>query len=308
MPPSLKAQIKSLQQPRLLTPGLEKFLRENDELVVRELVAQRMAKLISTPPRIRSGGFSPSQLGKCKRAQMFNYLGIPGVPNHDTTLQLVFFDGTWRHLRMQATFDAAGLLDDFEVPISIPKWRVSGSIDGVTGLQFLSKEADKKVIYKALLPFEDCYGHEYKGTRNLSFVMNSPMKDHVRQIHGYMIGSGLRKFSVFYEDKATQEYVEHVVTFDEDVAKTIRSEWSTLKKKVDEKKLLPILEECKNGKGRTFSWCSYREICLGCKDFEHAETLAQVVPHKPRVAKSATLKSGSKRNVRRITRKKKSTD
>jgi hypothetical protein len=52
---------------------------------------------------------------------------------------------------------------------------------------------------------------------------------------------------------------------------------------VDNSKLPPIQQECKDGKGDIFESCAYSQVCLGCRTYDFAVTLAE----KKRVKRDA---------------------
>lgn len=248
---TLSTLLKSIKRgDHIITPRLHVWLMQNDGVMVSPAVADRIRDLIiKGKARDRSGGFHPSQMGGCQRAHMFTYLGAASRGVTDSQLQNLFNDGTWRHLRWQAMLMEAGLLTDIEVPVRNKKYRITASMDGVND--------------------DEGFGFELKGTRSITKPMQEGvMPDHMRQVATYfLVRRDLQKFSVIYEDKAGQHWIEHVLDRnDDDMKKAIaevRAEAVVLNDHRTRKALPAIQQECSNGKGATFRKCQYREICLG---------------------------------------------
>ena len=97
----------------IITPKLQLFLMRNPNLVLDDSVTKIIAEQIGSKPRVRSGSFSSSAAGMCERRQVFNYIGIDSGTVNNPQLQQIFYDGTWRHLRWQATL--LGLEFGFEL-------------------------------------------------------------------------------------------------------------------------------------------------------------------------------------------------
>ena len=253
---ALSDMVKRLKSDGIITPRLEKWLRAEGDIVPTGDILSRLSAVMSTPPRDRSSSFSASSRGSCERSQVFGYIGVEGINTIDSVLRNLFNDGTWRHLRWQAMLLQSKMIDDIEVKLSVPEYRLKGSMDGVGTY-------DTK-------PF----GWELKGIRSLSKVKHEPLPYHLLQIHSYMFASGLDVFSLIYEDKANQQWKEYTVTVDDEIMIEVTDELKVLNDSVSDKILPDILEECENGKGYTYNSCSYKEFCLGCKDYAEAEEQA----------------------------------
>jgi len=250
----LKASRPKHKHRPIVAALVEDYLAEHRGLTVADGDAELLARLVTTPPRDRSGSFSGSARGSCERAQVFQYLNAPQRDGKvNTTLQSVFLDGTWRHLRWQMLLLAAGRHYDVPVEVEVPfrddDLRLRGSVDGIV----------------------DGRGFELKGTRMMHAALKAPFASHVLQVHSYMVLADLDIFSVVYEDKATQETVEHVVVRDPKTEKKVRDELARLNEAVDQQVLPPILPGCQaDTKSQAWWDCAYRDICAGC-DYASAE-------------------------------------
>lgn len=237
---------------------VEDYLAKHRGLTVGADAADMLHGLVTTPPRDRSGSFSGSARGSCERAQVFQFLNTQAdAGSVDVQLQSVFLDGTWRHLRWQMLLLAAG--EEFGVPVQVEvpyfneDLRLRGSLDGIINGR----------------------GFELKGTRVIHAARKAPFASHILQVHSYMVLSGIDIFSVVYEDKATQETIEHIVTLDSKVERKVRDELARLNEAVEQQVLPPIQEGCQ-GKPYSQQWwdCPYRTVCSG-HDYASAEESGQ---------------------------------
>lgn len=238
----------------VVTPVLHQFLMKNDGVPISEEVADHIRDMMVAtgggPSRDRSGHFHPSQIGTCQRRHVFTYLGVPDVGTTDSTLQNLFNDGTWRHMRWQAMGLTAGFLNKIEVKVRRKKYRIGGSMDG--------EGEDSK----------GAYGFELKGTRALSKVVkDGPFDSVYPQVGSYfLMRPDLKRFSIVYEDKSSQDWKEFVFKRSapemKEAMKLARRDLVELNIALDDKKLPHILPECVNGKGKTFRECPFRKVCL----------------------------------------------
>ena len=230
---------------RIVTSIVEDYLDEHDGLVLDDEKAARLAALVTTPPRDRSGSFSGSARGTCERAQVFQFLGVPkGGRGIDTKLQSVFLDGTWRHLRWQMLLLAAGerysIPVEVEVPFRNEDLRLRGSVDGIV----------------------DGHGFELKGTRAFQSARSKPFAAHVLQVHSYMVLTGLDTFSIVYEDKATQDTSEHIIERNPKTEAKVRGELERLNAAIDTEALPAVQRGC-SAEVKSQEWwdCPYRAVC-----------------------------------------------
>lgn len=252
----------------LVTPRVNKFLKEHGELTLSPDVAQTILELLSVPPRDRSGSFSPSARGNCLRAQALGFLGAPQAPLAPSTLNL-FLDGRFRHLRWQALLLQAEVLDVVEIPVPMPAWLAKGSVDGGnikerwgfelkgTRMNLAHINSAYQVIYNAL-------------DRHIEPVVTAKgqyhikmMWKHVHQIYSYrnqLAANGYEfdRFSLVYENKETQEWREFVLEPNEWMEDKVTTELKDLHAHVGERRLPKIKDECRP---EPDSNCPYNRIC-----------------------------------------------
>jgi hypothetical protein len=238
----------------LVTPRYEHYLAQHSNILVDETIGEFVKSELTTPQRNRRMTFSASARGTCPRAQVFKFTSLRGVPRFSTDLIAIFHQGTFMHLKWQALLLDAGILDECEVTTSIEQYNLSGTVDG-TGLV-----PDDHALREQHTRF----GWELKSinSRGFQWVLDKgPKRDHLLQIHAYMLGTGWRIWSLMYENKDTQQYKEFIVDFDPRIAEEVELELQYLNEHVEDKKLPPILSECKKKQG-AFKSCEFAHSCL----------------------------------------------
>jgi hypothetical protein len=236
---------KVLEGDKIISPYLDEFLVTWDGTLPPH-VAKRVHDLLVEPQRNRSGSFSASSAGYCKRRQEFSFLGVkpPGII--DPKLATIFLNGRWVHLRWQATLMTAGILDNIEVTVKKPSRRARCTLDGVgtaMGGHFRSME----------------FGFELKG-RNLftwgTQRMDGPDDKTRSQVDFMFLLTGLEAFVILNESKNDQSKTEWVFTRDEDRVKAASDELDELNRAIDIGRLHPMLPECKLRQGE-FKKCPF---------------------------------------------------
>ncbi|CAB5220299.1 hypothetical protein UFOVP238_19 [uncultured Caudovirales phage] len=238
---SLKNLIKAIKSDQRISPAVQTWFSQNQELVLSKHTASLIAEQMVKVPRDRSASFSSSSRGDCHRKQVFGYLGAPTSASIDTKLRNIFLDGHWRHHRWQALLLHLGVLTHIESPWEIPELRLKGSLDGVNA--------------------EQEWGFELKGINDNGYknvLHNGPLHKHLLQIHTYMVGTGMDEFALVYENKNTNDFVEFTVHKDDDIMGQVMDELGLLNDSVDTKTLPPMLIQCQETPDYQ---CAYREHC-----------------------------------------------
>jgi len=238
----------------LVTPRYEQYLSRTNNILVDEEVAEFIKKELITPERNRRMTFSASSRGACPRAQVFQFTSIQPVERMNSQLYAIFHQGTFMHLKWQALLLSAGILREVEVSCRWDEMKMSGTIDGIGDVP----------VDHPLREHHDEYGWELKSINDNGFrwvIERGPSQTHLLQIHAYMIATGIRIWSLIYENKNTQEWKEFVVHYDPDIAAKVESELTYLNEMVKRRELPPILEECKKRQG-AFKKCNFAHVCL----------------------------------------------
>lgn len=231
----------------IVTPPYNRFLTTwNEEWP--EPVIKRISEVMLTPQRDRRYKWSASGAGRCLRRQEFAFLGAPVVGQYDPQLRRIFLNGTWVHLRNQATLLAAGILDNIEVTIKRPSLRARCTMDGMG-------EA-KGGRYDGA-----AFGYELKSANDWSYnhqVTKGASAKTRAQVDFEFLMSGFDLFVIFNENKNTQGIQEWVVVRDENRVQEAKKELIELNKAVDNHRLHPQLDECrKQLKSGEFLKCPY---------------------------------------------------
>lgn len=246
----LKDTIKAVKQDLPITMRHETWVTENPDPVYSQKALDFAAKQLagkSGSQRLRKRMFRASSAGTCHRKQVFGYLGMPGRKEVDSKLANIFSTGNMMHLKWQLAGLSEGWLTDAEVPVDRDDLRAGGTMDGVTytggGFEFKSINS-----------------RGYNGVH-----LYGPKDLHLYQTDHYMYLGDLESFSIIYENKDTGDWREFLHHRDEDRMERVAASLETLGAHVDNKKLPPVLAECKSGTGTTFRQCQFKDICLKTK-------------------------------------------
>lgn len=221
-------------------------------------VRERMVEVMSKPHH-RKRGWHPSSILACKRAQVFEWIGVQGESQHSAQLLAIFADGTWRHLRWQTMLLSAGILTDVEVPVQDEETGLVGSMDG---------EGE----YKG-----DGFMFELKGIFALN--NNLPYENHLWQVNAYLLMRPDLKFCVVvYEDKRSQGIKEFKVYPSAKRQKLIRRRTASLNLSVQQEELPSVRPDCIKEKGDEWKGCEYAGVCKTLKDWKEAEAFAGTSP------------------------------
>lgn len=245
--PAIKRAVNAFKSNDLIITGpLEKHLREGRADVFDEHIAEYVKMALMGDQRVRTGAFTPSQLGQCQRRQLFRFLGFPEMASADTRANLVMTGGSWHHIKWQATLLQIGVLSEVEVYKEDPVRRFTGMLDGI------GKDS------------EGHFGFELKTVNRFTFkqvVDDGPKDEHMRQVVGYSYLTGLDRFSLTYEDRDTMDYKEFVVKVKESDINDVERVLDGNNVYLQTQKLPPQLNGCRKKQGDTYKDCPYRSVC-----------------------------------------------
>lgn len=247
---SLSKLIKEISEepkPKIISPIIDNFLITQKNIVVNDKnIQSKLIDIVSDDSNSkRTGRFGASSRGLCTRRQVFDYTGdVEKRDDIDITLQNLFNDGVWRHIRWQMMGLLSGALTDVETKVSNEKYpNFGGSIDGIG----ISDKYGK-------------YGFELKGT---SWMPSEVKETHLKQIHTYFIlDPDIKVFSVIYEDKRTQDWLEFLVFPDPSILASVKSEMLSLEESAEFKVYPEIKPDCRLRQGKEYQMCPYRNSCL----------------------------------------------
>lgn len=263
---SLTKTIKAakMYSSQIITHRLNLFLMQNPNLVIDEKIADIIKDEITKQPRVRSGSFSSSSAGTCMRRQVFQFIGVDSGGVNSPQLQNIFYDGTWRHLRWQATLLQAGILSEIEFPLQWEAMRSRGTMDGIG----VVPDDHPNEAWRGLE-----FGFELKGVNSYGYkaaIKNGNVKeDHLNQIHRYFLSGGFDLFVVIYENKDTQEWTEWVVEPDQKRLEAQRKELEALNEYADQKILPPMITPCIQRTGNEWKYCPFAGETGVCVQRDH---------------------------------------
>lgn len=238
---------ESAKDDLIVTPAYNEFLTQWDESVP-DHVAETIAKIIKQPQRDRRYSWSASSAGKCMRRQEFAFLGMPIVGQYDPKLRRIFLNGTWVHLRHQAVFLTAGILDAVEVTIKKKSQRARCTMDGMGVVKQGRYEGAE-------------FGFELKGRNHWTFNLqkiDGADEATRKQVDFEFLLSGLDIFVILNEHKGDQEIQEWVILRDEDRVREMAKQIKELNYAIDRQRLHPMLDECRRKlKSGEFYKCPY---------------------------------------------------
>lgn len=260
---SLSQVIKRMKESesKVITPVIDDWLVNHPEgITVPPELMDVVQMLLSSPNSDRSARFGASARGTCQRRQVFGYLGMPPLLRMDPTLQNLFNDGTWRHIRWQLMGLLAGIFvnEHWNVPQG-----VYGSVDNVPiEVTHTLKQYHVKVSTDGENQ-DDGWGFELKGMSFMGKVIDSgsPPPFHMAQVHTYFVATGFDRFIYVAEDKRSNDWKEIVVREDPAITRQVKDELNALSDAVEDEVLPPILPACRAGAGDDFKNCPFRHAC-----------------------------------------------
>lgn len=228
-----------------ITPRHDRWLGLHADEPYPPTVAEWVAGQLMKPQRDRSATFSASATGRCERQQVLRFIDHPQMVSYDPQQAHRFQVGDWGHLRWQAQGLTAGWLAQAEVPVRLPDFGLTGTMDGIT---------------------DEGGGFEFKTIRHPGF--NAVLKDgmakfeHILQVTAYMLATDLRLFSIIYESTFSGEWKEFVVEFEHEFADMVIETLESMQTAVARQQLPAALPDCLAKKGSTYTECPYRRDCL----------------------------------------------
>lgn len=224
----------SIRDDLIITPTLNEFLVMWDGDMSQKAV-DAVSRAMRERQRDRSGAWSASAAGKCKRRQELTFLKMPVGGATDSHLQLIFDHGTWIHYKWQAMLLTGGFLDSIELKVRKPSQRIRCSMDGA-GIA-------KSGRYKGRE-----FGFELKSRNDWQFNKQTMLgiDDGTQaQVDFSFMMSGLDFWVVINENKNNQILKEWVFVRDDERVKEMRDQVKELNRAIDIQRLHPMLTECK---------------------------------------------------------------
>lgn len=233
----------------------------------RERAPERLDEVtLQIRPRPRPGGrLSPSSLGGCQRAAVFQFTGTKGHKHIDPDSEAIFEDGIWRHHRWQSLFmDMERVLGrktfrviEIEKSVTIPDIYVAGSLDVTVYI----KGYGRIVI-------------DIKGINDAGFsrivTTDAPLPKHVKQLITYEKARRVHKGLLLYENKNNQQLRNFLVHWDDEKWEAVQ-QWAEYVIDSLRRHKLPAKDlECQSG-NFLYERCPFSHLCYG--RLEHDELI-----------------------------------
>lgn len=245
---SLSQLIRSVQQDLPITVKHEQWLAQNSNPTYSPEALDLARKVLSGEVMNRKRMlFRSSSTGFCERRRIIAALGIEEPPLEDSKLVNIFHNGNFLHLKWQMAGLTAGWLAEAEVVADDPSINFGGTLDGILC---------------------DGSGFEFKtiNDRGHMGTWMDPKPLHVKQVHAYMVlRPDIEKFSIVYENKYTSEWREMRVQKDPKILRQVNNELGSLLEYWEERKLPPVLTDCRAKKGTEYRQCPFSGPCLESK-------------------------------------------
>lgn len=242
-----------------------------DAYFMRREASEARLDSVTLPIRSRprpGGRLSPSALGGCQRAAVFQFVGIKGRKHIDPDSEAIFDDGNWRHHRWQTLFKDMEVvlgrqifrLLEIEKSVSIPDLYVAGSLDATIWI----KNYGRLVV--------DIKGINDAGYNRIT-INDEPLPKHVVQLITYEQARGVHRGMLLYENKNNQQVRTFLVHSTPEHWEEIRK-WADFVIRSMERRRLPNKDvECQAG-NFLFEKCPYSSLCYGQKDHEEIREIA----------------------------------
>lgn len=231
------AYAAGIQNPEelIVMPRYDRYLATHSDAYFSPLIGDRINELLTTKPRDRRHSFSASSAGLCMRRQELAFIGARKIPMTDPKGARIFLNGTFVHLRWQATLLDAGIVDGVEITVKHSSLPARAALDGVgevrggrwDGLNF---------------------GLELKGRNSFAFrsqvAKGSPDEKTQDQVAFQHWLTGFEVITVVNECKDTQQVSEFPIAYDGVRVARVRREVEEMVSAVEQKRLHPMLPEC----------------------------------------------------------------
>ena len=231
----------------IITPSYNEFLATWDETYPPH-VGQRIKEVLGIGQRDRRYSWSASAAGFCMRRQEFQFLGMPTIGMPSAQQRRIFLNGTWVHLRNQATLLSGGILDAIEVTHRKKSFRARCTLDGM-GVAKTGRYEGADFIY------------ELKSANEFAFQnqLIKGVSEKVRlQVDFQFLLTGFDLAVIFNENKNNQDIHEWVIVRDEKRVSSMAKQIKELNAAIDYEQLHKQLPECKKRlKSGQFYECPY---------------------------------------------------
>lgn len=237
-----------------------------DEYLIKRLDrnAPRLATWVDLRPRFRPGKrLSPSSIGGCERAAVFQFAGLRGHKRVDPRSESIFETGDWYHHKWQSIFR------DMELVLGSDRIKVGGIEEKVSFAKlYIMGYLDLRVQ----LPVDgvmrwitvDVKSINDRGFQAVS-ADGEPLPDHKKQVITYCRAAKTRYGAVLYENKNTSEHLFYLFEYDKSMWAEVRLWCERVIDALNDKKLPQKHPDCAQG-NFSYERCPHKKLCYGNLD------------------------------------------
>lgn len=218
--------------------------RPEDQQIITEQAAEFVKQaLLGKFRHERTGRFSPSSAGGCKRRALFSFYGAPQLGDNLDSYDLMGL-GTWGHLRWQAEGLSYPYMHEGEVWVYNEHLLTGGSIDAA-------------LLDDSLFELKTVMG----GKMNKVLKDEIALLEHRLQVEIYFELSGADIASILYEDRATGSFHEFRYRSDPKTRAQALEWMERLNAFLAADTLPDMLDDCEMRQGSVYRNCPYRKHC-----------------------------------------------
>jgi len=182
--------------------------------------------------------FYITDAGKCPRAIYFQFKKVPKKA-FDARVLRIFDHGDYTHLRIISVLFSLGLVKGTEIDIP-NKELVHGRADAIINI-----DNEPHVV-------------EIKSINSAAFNrLETADGDHIKQIQLYLYFFKIKKGTIIYENKNTQELKEFSVEYNENLVRDLLEKFHILKAQIDSN-IVPDVTQVDEWRCK---YCPYSEEC-----------------------------------------------
>lgn len=216
--------------------------------------------------------FYPSSIGQCPRKNVYQMLGYQGSPRRPEDLS-VMSNGNYFHERMEDTFSEMDILIARELSVKDPdpRYNISGRSDAIIwdfiappdvesldDREISLHDTKGKLVYQGHPDYVRIIEFKSINEKNFDKLKRVGKPTHIRQLQLYFHLTGIRKGSLYYENKNNQSpkvyHIEYDQAIIDDVLKQIALEIDYARRQIlPDRPYSSVDIPCR--------YCDFRNIC-----------------------------------------------
>lgn len=212
--------------------------------------------------------FYPSSVGQCPRKNVYQMLGYQGKPRDPNDLQ-VMENGNYFHHRMEDQFEQMGILIARELSLKDAEHAISGRSDAIiwdfiepvdepTGEVLTLHDPQGNVVYEGHEDFVRIVEFKSIKEQNYDKLKRVGKSNHIEQLQLYFYLTGIRKGTLYYENKNNQSPKTYHINYDPAIVEKVLNE---IKEQVAYAKDGILPDRPYTAIDIPCRYCDFRDIC-----------------------------------------------